>query len=93
MSASPAVARFPGVGGWAEACRYTEEMLEITAGRPPHLWLPTLDDLGMPCGIDVRKVSKPKRPSCPGNTGIAHHLAGVGQVGAGVVQAPLVCFV
>jgi hypothetical protein len=72
MSASPAVARFPGVGGWAEACRYTAEMLEITAGRQPHLWLPTLDDLGMPCGIDILKVSKPQRPSCPRNIGIAH---------------------
>ena len=27
------------------------------------------------------------------NTGIAHHLAEVGQIGTGVVQAPLECFV
>ena len=27
------------------------------------------------------------------NTGIAHRQAGIGQIGAGVVQAPLACFV
>jgi len=27
------------------------------------------------------------------NTGIAHRQAGIGQIGAGVVQAPLECFV
>jgi hypothetical protein len=26
------------------------------------------------------------------NTGIAHRLAGVGQVGAGVARAPMACF-
>jgi hypothetical protein len=92
MVASPAVAQFVGVGGWAAARRYTEEMLEITAGRHPHLLLPTLDALGVPTGIDVRKVVE--TAILPWiNTGIAHRQAGVGQVGAGVVQAPLACFV
>jgi len=27
------------------------------------------------------------------NTGIAHRLAGVGQIGAGITCAPLACFV
>jgi len=92
MSASPAVAQFLGVGGWAEARRYTEEMLEITAGRHPHLLLPTFDDLGVPSGIDVRKVVETAIVPWI-NTGIAHRQAGVGQIGAGVVQAPLECFV
>jgi hypothetical protein len=26
------------------------------------------------------------------NTGIAHHLAGIGQIGAGITAAPLACF-
>jgi len=92
MIASPAVAQFVGVGGWAEARRYTEEMLEITAGRHPHLLLPTLDGLGVPTGIDIRKVVE--TGILPWiNTGIAHRQAGVGQIGAGVVQAPLACFV
>jgi hypothetical protein len=92
MVASPAVAQFVGVDGWAAARRYTEEMLEITAGRHPHLLLPMLDGLGVPTGIDIRKVVETAiLPRI--NTGIAHRQAGVGQVGAGVVQAPLACFV
>src|SRR5712691_8394865 len=92
MVASPAVAQFVGVGGWAAARRYTAEMLEITTGRHPHLLLPMLDGLGVPTGIDVRKVVETDLLPWI-NTGIAHREAGVGQVGAGVVQAPLACFV
>ena len=92
MAASPAVAQFVGVGGLAEARRYTEEMLEITAGRSPHLLLPTLDGLGVPTGIDVRRVVETGIVPWI-NTGIAHRQAGIGQIGAGVVQAPLECFV
>ena len=67
MSASPAVAQFLGVGGWAEARRYTEEMLEITAGRHPHLLLPTFDELGeCPAGLTCGRSSRP--PSSPGST-------------------------
>jgi len=67
-------------------------MLEITVGRHPHLLLPTLDGLGVPTGIDVRKVIE--TDILPWiNTGIAHRQAGVGQIGAGVVQAPQACFV
>jgi hypothetical protein len=92
MAASPAVAQFVGVGGLAEARRYTEEMLEITAGRHPHLLLPMFDGLGVPTGIDVRRVVETGIVPWI-NTGIAHCQAGIGQIGAGVVQAPLECFV
>jgi hypothetical protein len=92
MAASPAVAQFVGVGGLAEARRYTEEMLEITVGRHPHLLLPMLDGLGVPTGIDVRRVVETGIVPWI-NTGIAHRQAGIGQIGAGVVQAPLECFV
>jgi hypothetical protein len=92
MVASPAVAQFVGVGGLAEARRYTEEMLEITAARSPHLLLPTLDGLGVPTGIDIRRVVETGITPWI-NTGIAHRQAGIGQIGAGVVQAPLECFV
>jgi len=47
---------------------------------------------GGPSGIDVRKVVETAIASWI-NTGIAHCQAGVGQVGAGVVQTPLACFV
>ncbi len=92
MAASPAVAQFVGVGGLSEAQRYTEEMLEITVGRSPHLLLPTLDGLGVPSGIDIRRVVETGLTPWI-NTGIAHRQAGIGQIGAGVVQAPLACFV
>jgi hypothetical protein len=92
MAASPAVAQFVGVGGLVEARRYTAEMLEITIGRSPHLLLPTLDGLGVPSGIDIRRVVETGLLPWI-NTGIAHRQAGIGQIGAGVVQAPLACFV
>jgi hypothetical protein len=66
-------------------------MYEITVGRNPHWTLPALDYAGVPTGIDIRKVVETGiAPTI--NTGIAHREPGVGQVGAGVVRAPLACF-
>jgi hypothetical protein len=48
--------------------------------------------MGVPTGIDVRRVVETGIVPWI-NTGIAHRQAGVGQIGAGVVQAPLDCFV
>ena len=92
MAASPAVAAFVGVGGMSQARRYTEEMEEITAGTSPHFLLGTLDNQGVPSGIDIRKVVETGIVPWI-NTGIAHREAGIGQIGAGVVQAPMDCFV
>lgn len=92
MAASPAVARFVGAGGLGEALRVTEEMREITLGEHPHFRIATQDDRGAPVGIDVRRVvATGIMPLI--NTGIAGREAGTGQVGAGVVRAPLGCFV
>jgi hypothetical protein len=53
--------------------------------------LPALDFAGAPCGIDIRKVvDNGIRPVI--TTGIAHREAGVGQIGAGIVRAPMACF-
>jgi hypothetical protein len=92
MAASPAVARFVGAGGLAAACRITEEMREITLAEHPHFRIPTQDDRGSPLGIDVRLVVETGITPLI-NTGIAGRRAGTGQVGAGVVRAPLGCFV
>ena len=92
MAASPAVAQFVGIGGLSQARRYTEQMEEITAGFSPHFLLPTLDHQGVPSGIDIRKVVETDIVPWI-NTGIAHRQAGIGQIGAGVVQAPMDCFV
>ncbi len=91
MAASPAVAKFLGAGTWRDARRFTEEMREITVGPNPAFPLPTMDDQGAPTGIDIRKVVETGILPVI-NTGIAHKKPGVGQVGAGVVRAPMDCF-
>jgi hypothetical protein len=91
MAAAPAVAGFVGAGGFAEALGYTRAMLEISAARNPKWGIPALEFAGAPAGIDVRRVVESGiAPAI--NTGIAHRLPGVGQVGAGVARAPLACF-
>jgi hypothetical protein len=92
MAASPAVARFVGAGGVAEAMRATEEMREIVVAEHPHFRIPALDERGTPVGIDVRRVVETGITPLI-NTGIAGRRAGTGQIGAGVVRAPLACFV
>ena len=91
MAASPAVARFVGVSSAARAVEYTRMMREITVTQSRHFLIPALDFAGTPLGIDVRRVvSTGILPVI--NTGIAHRQPGVGQVGAGVVYAPVGCF-
>jgi hypothetical protein len=91
MAGSPAVARFVGAGGVAEALAVTAEMAEIMVGEHPYFKIPALDDRGAPVGIDVRKVVETGITPLI-NTGIAGKIAGTGQIGAGVVRAPLDCF-
>ena len=91
MGGSPAVAGFVGAGTFQDAVNYTLEMDEITEGRHAHFVMPTMDYRGVPCGIDVRKVVETGIAPVI-NTGIAHRRAGVGQVGAGIVRAPMECF-
>ena len=91
MAASPAVAGFVGAGGASAALAATRSMCEITAARNPEWTIPALDFSGVPAGIDGRKVvASGLAPTI--NTGIAHREPGVGQVGAGIVNAPLACF-
>ena len=91
MAASPAVAGFVGAGRAGAALDATRSMYDITAARNPKWTIPALDFAGVPAGIDARKVlASGLAPTI--NTGIAHREPGVGQVGAGVVNAPLACF-
>ena len=91
MAASPAVAGFVGAGTATEALNYTRAMEEITVARNPEWTIPALDFAGVPTGIDIRKVvASGRTPTI--NTGIAHREAGIGQVGAGIVRAPMACF-
>ena len=92
MAAAPAVAGFVGAGNAAEADGYTRRMYEITLARNPEWTIPALDFAGAPTGIDARRVvASGIAPTI--NTGIAHREPGIGQVGAGVVRAPMDCFV
>ena len=91
MAASPAVAGFVGAGSAADALNYTRTMYEITASRNTDWAIPAFDFAGTPTGIDIRKVVETGiAPTI--NTGIAHKEPGIGQVGAGIVKAPLACF-
>ena len=91
MGASPAVAGFVGAGSASDAAIVTRTMGEITIGENPEWSMPGLDYLGVPTGIDIRLVVETGIvPTI--NTGIAHREPGIGQVGAGVVKAPMACF-
>ncbi len=91
MAAAPAVAGFLGAGAASEAALTTRAMAEITATENPEWTIPALDYRGVPTGIDIRLVLETGlAPRI--NTGIAHKEPGLGQVGAGVVRAPMACF-
>lgn len=91
MAASPAITQFVG-GSPAEAVAYSREMDEITVAKNPNFTLPALDFSGTPTGIDfLRVVDSSVHPII--NTGIAHQEPGIGQIGAGIGQAPRAPFV
>jgi hypothetical protein len=87
MAAAPAISRVVG-GSARTALEATLEMYEITLEENPNHQIPALDFRGSPTGIDVRRVVETGiQPLI--NTGIAHREPGVGQVGAGLVRAPV----
>ena len=87
IAASPAIVQFVG-GKSSDAIDYTMQMYEITAGENNIYQIPYLNFRGTPTGIDVVKViEKNLLPFI--DTGVAHKNPGVGQVGAGVLNAPL----
>ena len=91
MGAAPAVAGFVGAGAASEAANFTRTMSQITVGENPEWTIPAMDYVGVPTGIDIRLVVETGlAPTI--NTGIAHKDPGVGQVGAGIVRAPMACF-
>ncbi len=88
MGAAPAVVRFVGAGGTADAFRYTESMRAVTIGANPDMPIPGMDFTGIPSAIDIRRVAATGILPVI-NTGVAHRLPGVGQVGAGIVTPPM----
>jgi Protein of unknown function (DUF1116) len=91
MAGAPAIVRFVG-GSVSDALRTTREMYGITVAENPAYALPIIDFRGAPTGIDTTLVLRTGvLPQI--NTGIAGRVAGTGQVGAGLVNPPLECFV
>ncbi len=85
-----AMTRFTG-GTASEFMQAQQAMYAITLEESRHFHLPILDGRGAPTGVDVRKVLETGiQPFI--TTGIIHREAGIGQVGAGRVRAPLECF-
>jgi hypothetical protein len=91
MAAAPAVAGFVGAGSPSSAANFTKAMGEVTIGQNAEWAIAAMDFAGVPTGIDVRLVVETGLAPVI-NTGIAHREPGIGQVGAGVVKAPIACF-
>ena len=105
MGGESIIAETVGLGGFAQACAFplqqyqggsaqamvarNEELYDITIGENPDFHIPFLGYRGTPTGIDIFRVIE---------TGILPAMdIGVagkdgGQIGAGVVRAPLPCF-
>ena len=91
MAASPAVVRFVGAGSQDDAIRFTREMGEICFSKSTHFLIANMNFEGAPLGLDIRRIVETGLVPVI-NTGMAHRMPGVGQIGAGVVKAPLACF-
>ena len=95
MAASPAIVHFgaaTGIGGSVQdAINYTKEMYDITMKENPAFQIAYLDFRGTPTGIDLLKVLQTGiQPII--NTSISPREPGRSQAGAGLVRAPVECF-
>lgn len=90
MATAPAIVSL--VGGTVEdAISYTTQMAEITTTENPNVTIPMLDFIGIPTGIDIQKVVQTGIMPII-NTAIAHKDAGIGMIGAGIVNPPIEAF-
>jgi hypothetical protein len=91
MAAAPAIVRFVG-GDTADALRFTLSMYEIALAEHATYQIPILGFRGTPVGIDPTLVVRTGLVPAV-NTGMAGREPGTGQVGAGLVEPPMACFV
>ncbi len=90
MATAPAIVRFVG-GSVPDALATTLRMYDLCVGENPGWGIPIMEFRGTPTGIDVTSVLRSGQlPQI--NTGMAGKVAGVGQVGAGLVSPPMECF-
>lgn len=91
MASAPAIVRFVG-GDASDALEVSNSMYELCVSENDAFQLPALGFRGSPLGIDIRAVARTGvLPAI--NTGIAHKEAGIGQIGAGLVEPPTEAFV
>ena len=105
MGGESIIAETIGLGGFAQACAFplqkyqggsaqamverNEELYHITLGENPDYHIPFLGYRGTPTGIDIyRVIETGVMPAM--DIGVAGRDGG--QIGAGVVRAPLPCF-
>jgi NifU-like protein involved in Fe-S cluster formation len=90
MAAAPAIVALVG-GTVEEAIGFSTQMKEITTAENPNVTIPLLNFMGVPSGIDVRKVMQTGiKPVI--NTAIAHKDPGIGMIGAGITYPPVEAF-
>jgi Protein of unknown function (DUF1116) len=90
LSASPSQARLFG-GGLQEAVEHTRTMRKVSIIEDPLFRIPYMDFVGVPVGIDIRKVVEMNTvPRI--DTGIAHKDGGHGIIGTGIADAPMEAF-
>ncbi len=90
MAAAPAITQLVG-GTPKSATEITLRMYEITETESDIFRIPALDFRGVPLGVDIRRVVETGlEPEI--DTGISHKQAGIGQIGAGLTVAPMLCF-
>ena len=90
LSASPSQARF--FGGHSKKRCSTQELCErFRLLEDPLFRIPYMDFVGVPVGIDIRKVVEMNTvPRI--DTGIAHKDGGHGIIGTGIADAPMEAF-
>lgn len=91
MGSAPAVVRFVGAASVTQAYQYSRDMLAVTVGQSNTYLMPSMDFAGTGTGFDIRRVVETGILPVI-NTGMAHKEPGIGQVGAGIVRAPMPCF-
>ncbi|KEY59075.1 DUF1116 domain-containing protein [Serratia sp. DD3] len=90
LACAPAMVQFIG-GTYDDGVKITNSMYEITATENKNFKIPTMGFKGTPTGIDIIKVLEANMTPVI-TTGISHRDPGVGQIGAGIVNAPMECF-
>jgi hypothetical protein len=90
LSASPSQARLFG-GALQEAVQHTRAMRKVSIMEDPLFRIPYMDFVGVPVGIDIRKVVE-TNTVVRIDTGIAHKDGGHGIIGTGIADAPMDAF-